>query len=890
MKRLKMRGRIVLIAAAMTALVCQGVQAKGVNADYTQVNGEVAKGARAKYTKLKGKGKDTVTVMVYMIGSDLESQSGMATADLNEMLYAGINNKNVNVIVQTGGAKRWKNSVMNAKKVQRWTITGKGIGLLEENKSTPMTDEEQLADFIQYCTKKAPADRNILIFWDHGGGSVSGYGHDELYPNDTMNIGEIARALKTCGKKFDFIGFDTCLMATLETAIAIEPYADYMIASEESEPGTGWYYTNWLKLLSDNSSTNTLNLGRQICDDFTTKNAMYARTLGTTLSVTDLGELGGIVEARLGAFGSGLTTQLQSKDYQTVATARTGSREFAASSRLDQVDLVDFCTRLGSKSSKQLADAVKSAVKYNRVNNVTNAYGLSIYFPNSSLKSVNSMIQICEDIGIEDSWMDGIRTYATLEQSGQIVANNGYAYGSGSGSLLDVLLGSGGSGSGSYNYTSGAGSSAGGGSFLDALFSDASAGSYSSSSSTGGLLEALLGSSGQQTQSQSGSGLLEALLGTSTQQPQSSGSGSLLEALFGSSGSGSSGYNSYNSYGSMSEQDILNLLMQAYGQSGNTYNAYNNSSYGSSASGLMDLLTGGYASTSGNYYGVNDYSSIYGNANYGNASDNSLLGLAAEMLFGRAMVGSETLELTEKDGQQVLVLDEDMWDQITEADLNVFVDDGEGYIDLGLDNVLQYNDDGDLIDEWDGTWLTLNGQPVAVYPISDEDADDNGLYITTKFIPVLLDGERVNLIVEFNEETGIDSVLGAQEVLPTGVVGKGYVDLAPGSEIQPVCDYFTYDGTFESQYKLGDPVIVPDDGELTIANMTVTGGDRMLYTARLTDIYQAHYWLPMTEAESGDAAAAVETEAEVVPSETEAEAVPSETEAEAVPPETEAEA
>ena len=150
MKRLKMFGRIVLIAAAMAALVCQGVQAKGVNADYTQVNGEVAKGARAKYVKLKGKGRDSVTVMVYMIGSDLESQSGMATADLNEMLYAGINNKNVNVFVQTGGAKRWKNSVMNAKKIQRWTISGKGIGLLEENKSTSMTDEEQLADFIQY--------------------------------------------------------------------------------------------------------------------------------------------------------------------------------------------------------------------------------------------------------------------------------------------------------------------------------------------------------------------------------------------------------------------------------------------------------------------------------------------------------------------------------------------------------------------------------------------------------------------------------------------------------------------------------------------------------------------------------------------------------------------
>jgi hypothetical protein len=196
----------------------------------------------------------------------------------------------------------------------------------------------------------------------------------------------------------------------------------------------------------------------------------------------------------------------------------------------------------------------------------------------------------------------------------------------------------------------------------------------------------------------------------------------------------------------------------------------------------------------------------------------------------------------------VLELDEEMWDQITAAELEVFVDDGGGYLDLGLDNVLSYTEEGDLIDEWDGTWLTLNGQPAAVYPISEEDDDDDGLYITTKFIPALLNGERINLIVEFNEETGEDTVLGAEKVLPAGVQEKGYTPMEEGDTIQMICDYFTYDGTFEGSYKLGEPVMVPEDGQLQVLNMEIAGGKRMVYTIRLTDIYQAHYWAPMLEA------------------------------------------
>ena len=795
MNRLKMIRRAAILAACAVVFICQSAFAKGTDTNYTQVNGQVASGARSKYTKLRGKGKDTVTLMIYMIGSDLESSNGMATADLNEIVYSGIGNRKVNILVETGGCKRWRNSVISAKKLQRWFVSGQGIGLIEEKKLSPMTDEEELGDFIRFCAKKAPADRYILIFWDHGGGSVSGFGHDETYPNDAMNIGEISRALKKGGVKFDFIGFDACLMATLETAIAVEPYADYMIASEESEPGTGWYYTNWLKQLDENSSTNTLNLGRQICDDFTSKNRMYASVTGTTLSVTDLSELDSIVSKRFADFGTDLAKQLKNKDYMSVAKARNGSREFASSSRLDQIDLVDFCMRLGSGESKKLADAIRSAVKYNRVNNVSNAYGLSVFFPNSSLRSVNSMISLCEDIGVEAGWMDGLRTYAMLEQSGQIAANSSQSWGGSSGSLIDLLLGSGSSGNGTYD-----------------------------SSSTPSLLETLFGSSAD---------------------------------------SYTDSYNTYESYDSMSESDLYSLLSQAasgssYGTGGSSYGSYNsgygsydssyNSPYGSSSGSLLDLLTGGYASTDGLYYGANDYSSVWPYEEEDSSAGSGLLSLAAELLFGRAPVASSTLTLTEKDGHDVLQLDEDMWEQITDAELEVFVDDGEGYLDLGLDNVLEYTEDGDLIDEWDGTWVTLNGQPAAVYPISDEDEDENGLYITKKFIPAMLNSERVNLIVEFNEETGEDTILGAEKVLSTGVQERGYTALKEGDEIQLICDYFSYDGSFESCYQLGDVITVPKDAQLSVANMKITGGERMLYTVRLTDLYQAHYWVPMKEA------------------------------------------
>ena len=80
--------------------VSSGWTGSGSNA--SQLNTSVDSAAREKYTKILGNGKDTVTIMVYMCGSDLESKSGMGTADLMEMTKATLSD-NVNLIVLPAG-------------------------------------------------------------------------------------------------------------------------------------------------------------------------------------------------------------------------------------------------------------------------------------------------------------------------------------------------------------------------------------------------------------------------------------------------------------------------------------------------------------------------------------------------------------------------------------------------------------------------------------------------------------------------------------------------------------------------------------------------------------------------------------------------------------------
>ncbi len=45
------------------------------------------------------------------------------------------------------------------------------------------------------------------------------------------------------GRPLVLIGFDNCLMGSMKVASLLAPYAGYLVASAEIEPGPGWYYS-----------------------------------------------------------------------------------------------------------------------------------------------------------------------------------------------------------------------------------------------------------------------------------------------------------------------------------------------------------------------------------------------------------------------------------------------------------------------------------------------------------------------------------------------------------------------------------------------------------------------------------------------------------------------
>ena len=649
------------------------------------LNTSVADGSRSKYTNIIGNGQDKVTIMVYMCGSDLETNSAMATKDLQEMAAANIG-ENVNVIVYTGGANKWNNNVISNKVNQVYRVTDGGLERLVEDAGTGgLNDPATLSAFIKWTKEKYPANRNQLILWDHGGGSLSGFGYDEKNAGrGYMSLVEINNALADAGVKFDFIGFDACLMATTENALMLDKYADYLIASEETEPGIGWYYTNWLNKISEDTSLPTTSLGKIIIDDFTAECASRTPGQKTTLSLVDLAELSNTVPSKLSSFSKDICDKIAKAHYSEISSARNNTREFARSTRIDQIDFVNLAQNINTEEGKELAEAIKGAVKYNRTSaNMTDAYGLSVYFPYSSVGKVTTAIKTYNAIGMDADYTKCIQEFAGVEASGQtspLGSSNSLN------SLFDIL-----SGGSSYNS------------------------SYDSASQ--GL------------------------------------SSSLLNGLFG--GRGKEAADTY-----VSE---------------NTFDA------------------------------------------------------------------SKLVWHKDKDGNNLIKLSDEQWELVNSLDMNMFLDDGEGYIDLGLDNIYEYNEDDDMIADTNKKWIGVNGQTVAYY---HESTVNNGAGdVTNGYIPALLNGRRVNLLVTFDSVNAGGYISGVEYVYASDApLGKIEGEVNKGDKIDFLCDYYTYDKKYSDSYKLGKQLVVGEEGlSITLQDMS---GERIVESYLFTDIYDNCYWTP----------------------------------------------
>lgn len=368
----------------------------------------------------QGNASDTYTLMLYMCASDLESEGGFATEDLNEIMY-GYNAGNLNVIVQTGGTAEWQNTVIADDRCQRYRVTEDGLELVDDSLGMQnMADGTTLTDFIRYCSSNYTADHYGLVLWDHGGGVVGGYGYDENFDGDSMSLTEMSHALEDAEIHLDMLGFDACLMANFETCLMAAPYVNYLIASEEPEPGCGWYYTDWIGKLSKNCGIPPESYGRQIIDDYIRESSWNSPSMYSTLGMFDLKQVTQKLLPALNQFSDDAAQQLSAGEYRKISQSRSNTRAVYQSD-LDHIDLLDYARHTQSETASQLEKAISECIVYYRETvNGSGDNGLSILFPYYDLSVLDMLKEMYQILGCDDAYPAFLEQFANVMAGGQI--------------------------------------------------------------------------------------------------------------------------------------------------------------------------------------------------------------------------------------------------------------------------------------------------------------------------------------------------------------------------------------------------------------------------------------------------------------------------------------
>ena len=383
------------------------------------------------------------TLLVYLLGSNLESMGNAGTTNLLEMLAAQ-GSAYTRVIITTGGAdKRDPDGLVPSwKTVKRFELANGALKELADLGARDMDSSDTLQDFLIWGVRTYPAERTMLALWDHGSGYY-GYGGDENYPGEgkMMSLPAMSAALQgfkaATGITLDYIGFDACLMATLEVAKAVQPYARYLGASQELEPGTGWDWKSVIETAARQPAPSLPEFGQIVATAFHDKQ-LRERPEGSpipplsdyvTFSIIDLARLPPLLE-RLEQWASAVHAHYDSgakrananggvfwpptfaaalprtkampgtllaegdaaiERWKQVAMARVRTTTFGyepdAKDALDLVDLRQFAALLstdGIASGPQAAlnQALQDAIVFNITGpQARNASGLSIYFP-----------------------------------------------------------------------------------------------------------------------------------------------------------------------------------------------------------------------------------------------------------------------------------------------------------------------------------------------------------------------------------------------------------------------------------------------------------------------------------------------------------------------------
>jgi len=281
------------------------------------------------------------TVMVFVNGkNDLES-AGLL--NLNMMELAG-SNKDVNIVAELG---RMKGQNGDNTTDGDWTgsrrIYVKKDSDMEKIKSqvvmttekVDMGDYKRAIDFVQWTKKNYPAEKYLLILWDHGSGWMDprvepkpaaangnkGISFDDETGNyiRTREIGAIVRE----AGGVDVLAFDACLMQMGEVLSEVKGNARVMVGSEETIPGVGYPYHIFLSALDKEPGMSAEKLGSILVEAY---KMFYEQTIkrGAQLSAVRVAKAGDL-EAKVKEFAAAARAL---NDVPALKAARAGVMRF----------------------------------------------------------------------------------------------------------------------------------------------------------------------------------------------------------------------------------------------------------------------------------------------------------------------------------------------------------------------------------------------------------------------------------------------------------------------------------------------------------------------------------------------------------------------------------
>ncbi len=347
------------------------------------------------------------TVFVYLAADN--TLSSFASINIGQMQKVG-SNAHANVIVYYSS-----NLPGQGKKSSKMVINKGSSTTLSSTPNLDSGSVQTFQDALSWACSDFPSDHLMVIMWDHGSGTLNpgrsmdwfrGMCWDDStgnYLTDRDVVTALDYVIKKYrgGKKIDILGCDACMMGAVEFGATLEPYVNYLVASEETIPGDGYPYDGVLAPFTK-GVPQPVDLAKNIVSAY----GNYYKNSGEdyTLAAIDLSKLDPLV-AHMNQISQFFATQLKSNGSAAVKKGLTGTVSANAALHYGGEDYVDLnqwlnntiaaipVMKLSAPNATTITNLLKATLPlvktpilarvYGFHANYSHSNGLSVYLPST---------------------------------------------------------------------------------------------------------------------------------------------------------------------------------------------------------------------------------------------------------------------------------------------------------------------------------------------------------------------------------------------------------------------------------------------------------------------------------------------------------------------------